>query len=444
MKTLFHAMEEKTLARFLETKQELLAVAQTMTAEARQAARAEIMEAAVVYDVSDDCNPRDLYTVNAEGTAVIPVSGKLTAEVDICDGFFSDVTTYGFITAAALAADSDPYVKKIVFRMASGGGTVTGVDNCARVLATLKKPTEGHIVGMCASACYWLASQLDRIVCTSPTDFVGSIGVACELVDFSKQDEARGVKRYVLTSTDAPDKRPDIKTKAGRDKYVEELDALHEIFVRRVATGRGVTADVVDADFGRGGVVIAAKAQAAGMIDAVDDMPPMDEVPPGEEPKEMPENDEEEGTQAPAAAGKTKREVQQMKLSELLAANPAAKAEYDANLAAARAEGETAGKSAVQATINRVAPVLASKEYGDKVKEIAVSALKGDKSIDAFDAAVAAVDAVREERSASAAQEESEAKKETPGQQQKTREPGAVVASQDDLDAEIARMKGGN
>jgi hypothetical protein len=189
--------------------------------------------------------------------------------------------------------------------------------------------------------------------------------------------------------------------------------------------------------------VIAAKAQAAGMIDAVDDTPPMDEVPPGEEPEEMPEN-EEEGTQPPAAAGKTTREVQQMKLSELLAANPAAKAEYDANLAAARAEGETAGKSAVQATINRVAPVLASKEYGDKVKEIAVSALKGDKSIDAFDAAVAAVDAVREERSASAAQEESEAKKETPGQQQKTREPGAVVASQDDLDAEIARMKGGN
>ena len=438
MKTLFHAMEEKTLARFLETKQELMAVAQTMTAEARQAARAEIMEAAVVYDVSDDCNPRDLYTVNAEGTAVIPVSGKLTAEVDICDGFFSDVTTYGFITAAALAADSDPYVKKIVFRMASGGGTVTGVDNCARVLAALKKPTEGHIVGMCASACYWLASQLDRIVCTSPTDFVGSIGVACELVDFSKQDEARGVKRYVLTSTDAPDKRPDIGTKAGRDKYVEELDALHDVFVRRVAAGRGVTADVVNADFGRGGVLIASRAMAAGMIDAVDDDTQADDMPPGQEPEEF--------TQPPAAeAGTTqKREVQQMNLKELLAANPAAKAEHDAALASARAEGEKAGKDAVQATINRVAPVLASKEYGDKVKEIAVSALKGDKSIDAFDAAVAAVDAVREERSASAAREESEANKETPGQQHRTREPGAVVASQDDLDAEIARMKGGN
>lgn len=440
MKTLFHAMEEKTLARFLETKQELLAVAQTMTADARQAGRAEIMEAAVIYDVPDDMSdPRELYRVDAAGTAVIPVCGKLTAEVDICDGFFSDVTTYGFITAAAQAADADPYVKQIAFHFATGGGTVTGVDNCARAIAGLKKPTEARVCGMCASAGYWLASQCDRIVCTSPTDFVGSIGVAMELVDMRKADEARGVKRYVLTSTDAPDKRPDIGTKAGRDKYVEELDALHDVFVRRVAAGRGVTADVVNADFGRGGVLIASRAMTSGMIDAVDDDMQADDMPPGQEPEEL-------TPQPPAAeAGTTqKREVQQMTLKELLAANPAAKAEHDAALASARAEGEKAGKDAMQATVAKVSPFLTSADYPETIKKTAVAVLKGEQTAANFDAVVAAVDAVREERAASAAAEESGKQKETPGEQKKTREPGAVVASQEDLDAEIARMKGGN
>lgn len=435
MKTLFHAMEEKTLARFLETKQELLAVAQTMTADARQAGRAEIMEAAVIYDVPDDMSdPRELYRVDADGAAVIPVCGKLTAEVDICDGFFSDVTTYRFITAAAQAADADPYVKKIAFHFATGGGTVTGVDNCARTISGLKKPTEARVCGMCASAGYWLASQCDQIVCTSPTDFVGSIGVAMELVDMRKADEARGVKRYVLTSTDAPDKRPDIGTKAGRDKYVEELDALHDVFIRRVAAGRGVTADVVNADYGRGGVLIAHRAMTAGMIDAVED----DGMPPGHAPEEF--------TQPPAAeAGTTqKREVQQMNLKELLAENPAAKAEHDAALASARAEGEKAGKDAMQATVSKVSPFLTSADYPETIKKTAVAVLKGEQTSANFDAVVAAVDAVREERANSAAAEESGKQKETPGEQKKTREPGAVVASQEDLDAEIARMKGGN
>lgn len=132
-----------------------------------------------------------------------------------------------------------------------------------------------------------------------------------------------------------------------------------------------------------------------------------------------------------------------MNLQALLAANPAAKAEYDANLAAARAEGEKAGKDAAQATVAKVAPFLTSSDYPETVKKTAVAVLKGEQTAANFDAVIAAVDAVREERAASAAAEESGKQKETPGEQKKTREPGAVVASQEDLDAEIARMKGG-
>lgn len=129
-----------------------------------------------------------------------------------------------------------------------------------------------------------------------------------------------------------------------------------------------------------------------------------------------------------------------LSLKQLLAENPAAQAEYDANLAAARAEGGQAAK----ATIEKVSPFLTSEDYGQAVKKAAVAVLKGEQTAANFDAVVSAVDAVREERAAEAAKKESGEQKETPGEQKTARKPGDVVATQEDIDEEIARMKGGN
>lgn len=412
---LFHAMEEKTLQKFLESKQELLALASTMTAAERQAGRNEIMEAATIYDVPEDMtDPRELYKVNGS-TANIPVSGKLTSQVDVCDGFFSDVTTYGFISAAAQAADSDPSVQKIAFHFATGGGSIVGLDTCSQVLARLNKPTIGKVYGMCASAGYWLASQLDEIQATSPTDFIGSVGVAMEIIDRRQAEESRGYKRYVLTSTDAPDKRPDIGTEEGREKYIEELDAIHSVFVQRIAEGRGISREQVNSDFGKGGVLIASKAAAAGMIDGIENQPPAQ------------------------AAGQTKREVQQMGLQKLLSENPAAKAEFNEAVTAARAEGA----ADVQARIDKVAPFLASKDYPAIIGQTALKVIKGEEASATLTAAVAAVDAMREDAKQKAAEEETGKQKETPGQQQKINEPGSAISSQEDIDAEVARMREG-
>jgi ATP-dependent protease ClpP protease subunit len=82
----------------------------------------------------------------------------------------------------------------------------------------------------------------------------------------------------------------------------------------------------------------------------------------------------------PAAAGKTQVEVQKMTLKELLAANPDAKAEYDADInsakTTARAEGETAGKEVgkaegiaeMKAVSDLVTPIISSSHYPDAVK----------------------------------------------------------------------------
>ena len=146
--------------------------------------------------------------------------------------------------------------------------------------------------------------------------------------------------------------------------------------------------------------------------------------------------------QLPAKAGKTQvEEVQQMALTELLSKNPVAAAEYEANLVAARAEGKTAGQDAMASTIKRVTPFLMSKEYPDVIGATAVKVLTGESEIVELTAAVAAVDAVREE--ARSVAEAAAAGQETPGQQNPAaRKEGEPTSTEEDLQADIAAAKG--
>jgi ClpP class serine protease len=373
MKTIFHALEEKILQQFIETKKELLEIAAGMNARERQEGRVEIMEAAVLYEVPEDMeSASDLYTVDGDGNAIIPIQGKLTPQADICDGFFSDCTTYGFIQQATLAADEDPSVREIKFHISSGGGYVEGCDATGQVIAGCKKKTTAIVSGMAASAAYWIASQADKIVLSAPTDFVGSIGVAVEVVDTRAREEAAGIKRIVLTSTDAPDKRIDLATEEGQGKMIDELDAIHEVFVSRVAGGRNVTVEKINKDFGQGGIVIASQAKKAGMVDGI-----INEI--SGTKTQIASANSSGDNKTPAAAGKPKQEARSMNLTELLAANPEAKREHENLIASARSEGETAGvekgREEMQKTINSVSPFLNSDDYPAVIGETALKVL---------------------------------------------------------------------
>jgi ATP-dependent protease ClpP protease subunit/nucleoside diphosphate kinase len=145
----------------------------------------------------------------------------------------------------------------------------------------------------------------------------------------------------------------------------------------------------------------------------------------------------------PAAAGTQSKEVHQMKLHELLAADPAAKTEFDAAIAAARVEGEASGKATMSATIEKVAPFMVSGAYPATVGKTALAVLKGEEAMGTLTAAVAAVDAVREEHAATVAAAASVAAGDVAAQQHNQIDPAAVVADQTGLDAAIAAAKGG-
>lgn len=426
MKSIYYYLEKQIAAQFFATKDAIFEAARKMTREEREAAREEIIHEATLYDIPRQLDdPRELYTVNADGVALIPVSGKLTNRVDVCDGFYSDVTTYGFIQLAARTADEDPNVQAIRFLFSTGGGQVFGADETAQVLRALKKPTEARVSGMAASCGYYLASQLDRIVLAAPTAFVGSIGVVMELIDRSKQDEARGITRYVLTSTDAPDKRPDFTKREGQEVYLKELDALHTIFVKRVAAGRNVDEKFVSENFGRGGLVASDEALRLGMIDEI--LGDVNESPiiisKKQEDKEMSEK------------------VQG--LDDFLAQNPAAKADFDARITKAATDAVKGEREAQAAKIARIEPYLGSKDYPPTIMELGGKVLKGEADMSAFDAAVAAVDAVKETQASKEAGKETKEQGESAGSGKKLggSEEG-IIASEEDIMAEVGRKEG--
>jgi len=147
---------------------------------------------------------------------------------------------------------------------------------------------------------------------------------------------------------------------------------------------------------------------------------------------------------APAAGIKT-QEGKQMNLQALLAANPQAKAEYDAAITAAVAQGEKAGKEEMQATAKAVSNFLSNPAYPKQVGEMAAKVLTGEQSKASLDNMVMMADMMTEMQKGNQAAAGTAAAGGTPGQQQNTAVDPFNVADETGLEAaiQLAAPKGG-
>lgn len=204
----------------------------------------------------------DITTVSNR-VATIQVKGVMTQQQSwYAQIFGGGNTTYPQIIDALGAAGGDERVDSIVLEMDSPGGSVDGLFDAMEALANVGKPSRVEVSNQAASAAYMLAAQADTIVATNPVARFGSVGV---VVDSYVSEE-----KVSVTSTDAPNKRHDLKTEAGRATLRAELDDIHEIMVSEIAKGRGTTVETVNAKYGRGGMLVASKAVEAGMIDSLE------------------------------------------------------------------------------------------------------------------------------------------------------------------------------
>lgn len=206
-----------------------------------------------------------------KSVAAIPVRGPLFRHASLFT-VASGATSYQTLRTDLQAALDDESVKSIVLDIDSPGGEVNGLAELGDAIyaARQQKQVTAYVGGTAASAAYWLASAASQIV-VSPTAELGSIGVIMAHLDDSKAREAAGQRVIQFISSQSPDKRLNLDSKDGRAKMQQRVDDLGEIFVGAVARNRNVTNETVMGDFGKGTVMIASRALAAGMADRVSD-----------------------------------------------------------------------------------------------------------------------------------------------------------------------------
>lgn len=211
------------------------------------------------------------YTVQ-DGVAVIPIHGVIGKRMNMFTQISGGTSTQ-LIERDIKAALSDSKVNSILLHIDSPGGTVDGTQNLASVIrdAKTQKPVMTFADGTIASAAYWIGSAADGIVAASDTTQIGSIGVVATHTDYSKAEEAQGIKTTEITagkykriaSSNAP------LTKEGKAYIQDQVDQLYTIFVDEVAQNRGVDIDAVIEDMADGRVFLSKQAKKRGMIDDI-------------------------------------------------------------------------------------------------------------------------------------------------------------------------------
>lgn len=140
----------------------------------------------------------DTYTVTPDGTAIVPVIGKL-AHRHYGVNASSGIQSYTGIVSQLDAAQNDPDVSLILANFDTPGGGVTGLFETARTIYRMrgKKPMVALINEMATSAGYLLASAMDTIV-VNENSMVANIGVIARAIDKSKQAEKEGIVTHVV------------------------------------------------------------------------------------------------------------------------------------------------------------------------------------------------------------------------------------------------------
>lgn len=199
-----------------------------------------------------------------DGVAVVPVTGPIFRRANLFTSISGATSTEVLATDIQAALD-DPTVRAIVLDIDSPGGEATGINELSDLIyqARGQKPLKAYVGGIGASAAYWIASAADEVV-VDDTAQLGSVGVVLNL---QRREDKPGTTTYEIVSSNAPNKRPDMETEAGRAQLQARVDELAAVFLDKVARNRGIARDEINTRFRQGGIATGALAVEAGMAD---------------------------------------------------------------------------------------------------------------------------------------------------------------------------------
>ena len=207
----------------------------------------------------------------AGAVAVLPVAGVMLPRTR-SGGWSGPIPGMDALRSALAGATVNPDISAIVLDVDSPGGTVVGTAETAAAVraAAAVKPVIAVANGMAASAAYWIISGATEIV-AAPAAELGSIGVVMMHQSWARAYDRMGVDTTMIQSspfkTEVSSFAP--LTDEARANLQSRVDSSHREFVSAGASGRKVSAAYVEERFGRGRLVDAADAVAAGMADRV-------------------------------------------------------------------------------------------------------------------------------------------------------------------------------
>jgi signal peptide peptidase SppA len=207
-----------------------------------------------------------------DGVAVIPVDGVIAKRMNLLSQISGGASTE-MIQRDIEKALADPAVKAIILSIDSPGGTVDGTFELVDYIYQHRgqKPIITFSDGQIASAAYAIGAAADSIWISSDTNMVGSIGVVAAHRDYSRKEQALGIKTTEITSGKYKRMASQYEplSEEGRADIQAKTDYLYSVFVDTVARNRGVSVETVLTDMADGRVFIGKQNIKAGLVDGV-------------------------------------------------------------------------------------------------------------------------------------------------------------------------------
>jgi protease-4 len=207
-------------------------------------------------------------SLGATGDAV----AVIYAEGIISSGSAGSATSVGGVTPARIKADlhraaQDAFVKAVVLRIDSPGGSVVSSNEIYKLLKDFSKPVVVSMGETAASGGYYIACA-SRWIVANPDTLTGSIGVISELPNAEELLKKIGVQIVVIKSGANKDMGSYARPMTDDEKKLWQavIDQAYDGFVKTVSEGRNLPEDKVR-QIADGRVYTGTQAKDLGLVD---------------------------------------------------------------------------------------------------------------------------------------------------------------------------------
>lgn len=219
-----------------------------------------------IYEYAKYTGTKSIVKKSDEKVAVIYAQGQIMyGEGD------ENVIGQGVLNKALKEAREDDKVKAIVLRVNSPGGSALASELIWREIELTKKikPVIVSMGDLAASGGYYIACNADKIF-AEPNTITGSIGVFGTIPNMHKLAEDLGINaEQVGTNKNAAGYSVfEPMSDEQRALIKEGIEDIYDLFTQRVADGRGMTQEAVDA-IGQGRVWTGSDAVKIGLVDEI-------------------------------------------------------------------------------------------------------------------------------------------------------------------------------